>query len=68
MPDNERTIDDELTDFDVAIVGNIDLALGNKIVSTKKSKKLTSVELRKKKKHRMARRKRGEKPLSDEDD
>lgn len=35
-------------------------AMGNKIVSTKKAKKLTSAELRKKKKERMARRKRGE--------
>jgi elongation factor 3 len=35
-------------------------AMGNKIVSTKKAKKLTSAELRKKKKDRMARRKRGE--------
>ncbi len=34
--------------------------MGNKIVSTKKAKKLTSAELRKKKKERMARRKRGE--------
>jgi len=34
--------------------------MGNKIVSTKKAKKLTSAELRKKKKDRMARRKRGE--------
>ena len=43
-------------------------AMGNKIVSTKKAKKLTSSELRKKKKDRMARRKRGEEVFSDEDD
>jgi elongation factor 3 len=41
-------------------------AMGNKIVSTKKAKKLTSAELRKKKKDRMARRKRGEEVFSDE--
>jgi elongation factor 3 len=35
-------------------------AMGNKIASTKKKVKLTSSELRKKKKDRMARRKRGE--------
>lgn len=35
-------------------------AMGNKIVSTKKKAKLSSAELRKKKKERMARRKRGE--------
>jgi len=40
--------------------GNLVDAMGNKIVSTKKAKKLTSAELRKKKKDRMARRKRGE--------
>merc|ERR1712068_689 len=39
--------DDEEEKFD---------AMGNKIVSTKKAKKLTSAELRKKKKDRMARR------------
>lgn len=39
-------------------------AMGNKIVSTKKAKKLTSAELRKKKKDRMARRKRGEEVFS----
>ena len=38
--------------------------MGNKIVSTKKAKKLTSAELRKKKKDRMARRKRGEEVFS----
>jgi elongation factor 3 len=43
-------------------------AMGNKIESTKKAKKLTSAELRKKKKDRMARRKRGEEVFSDEDD
>ncbi|GAB7358983.1 hypothetical protein MBLNU230_g5057t1 [Neophaeotheca triangularis] len=43
-------------------------AMGNKIESTKKQKKLTSAELRKKKKDRMARRKRGEEVFSDEDD
>ncbi|MBE3048256.1 ATP-binding cassette domain-containing protein [Candidatus Bathyarchaeota archaeon] len=42
-------------------------AMGNKIASTKKAKKLTSSELRKKKKDRMARRKRGEEVFSDED-
>merc|ERR1711981_1484077 len=51
--------DDEEEKFD---------AMGNKIVSTKKAKKLTSAELRKKKKDRMARRKRGEEVFSDEDD
>ena len=34
--------------------------MGNKIEGGKKAKKLTSSELRKKKKDRMARRKRGE--------
>jgi elongation factor 3 len=43
-------------------------AMGNKIASTKKKVKLTSSELRKKKKDRMARRKRGEEVFSDEDD
>ncbi|KAF1827448.1 elongation factor EF-3 [Dissoconium aciculare CBS 342.82] len=43
-------------------------AMGNKIESTKKAKKLTASELRKKKKDRMARRKRGEEVFSDEDD
>ncbi|KAK5175531.1 translational elongation factor EF-1 alpha [Saxophila tyrrhenica] len=43
-------------------------AMGNKIESTKKAKKLTSAELRKKKKARMARRKAGEEVFSDEDD
>ncbi|GJC94462.1 ABC transporter [Colletotrichum higginsianum] len=43
-------------------------AMGNKIVSTKKKVKLSSSELRKKKKDRMARRKRGEEVFSDEDD
>jgi elongation factor 3 len=43
-------------------------AMGNKIVSTKKAKKLSSAELRKKKKERMARRKRGEEVFSDEDE
>ncbi|KAM0245165.1 hypothetical protein ACHAQJ_010628 [Trichoderma viride] len=51
--------DDEEDKFD---------AMGNKIVSTKKKAKLTSSELRKKKKDRMARRKRGEEVFSDEDD
>ncbi|KAI5779252.1 armadillo-type protein [Geopyxis carbonaria] len=43
-------------------------AMGNKVVSGKKQKKLTSSELRKKKKDRIARRKRGEEVFSDEDD
>ncbi|KAH9812663.1 Elongation factor 3 [Teratosphaeria destructans] len=43
-------------------------AMGNKIESTKKKAKLSSAELRKKKKDRMARRKRGEEVFSDEDD
>ncbi|KAK5138554.1 translational elongation factor EF-1 alpha [Meristemomyces frigidus] len=51
--------DDEEEKFD---------AMGNKIESTKKKAKLTSAELRKKKKDRMARRKRGEEVFSDEDD
>ncbi|EME85946.1 ABC transporter, ABC-F family, GCN-EF3 type [Pseudocercospora fijiensis CIRAD86] len=51
--------DDEEEKFD---------AMGNKIENTKKQKKLTSAELRKKKKDRMARRKRGEEVFSDEDD
>ncbi|KAI4131763.1 MAG: hypothetical protein LQ347_002852 [Umbilicaria vellea] len=42
-------------------------AMGNKIEGSKKAKKLTSAELRKKKKDRMARRKRGEEVFSDED-
>ncbi|KAI6100484.1 polyketide synthetase [Pisolithus croceorrhizus] len=42
-------------------------AMGNKI-DVKKTKKLTSSELRKKKKDRMARRKRGEEVFSDEDE
>ncbi|CAK1361452.1 Elongation factor 3 [Cercospora beticola] len=51
--------DDEEEKFD---------AMGNKIENTKKAKKLTASELRKKKKDRMARRKRGEEVFSDEDD
>ena len=43
-------------------------AMGNKIEGTKKAKKLTSSELRKKKKERMARRKRGEEVFTDEDE
>ena len=43
--------DDEEDKFD---------AMGNKIEGNKKAKKLTSAELRKKKKDRMARRKKGE--------
>ncbi|KAK8198557.1 translational elongation factor EF-1 alpha [Zalaria obscura] len=43
-------------------------AMGNKIDAPKKQKKLTSAELRKKKKDRMARRKRGEEVFSDEED
>jgi len=43
-------------------------AMGNKIEGNKKAKKLTSSELRKKKKDRMARRKRGEEVFSDEDE
>ncbi|KAF2136757.1 uncharacterized protein K452DRAFT_292087 [Aplosporella prunicola CBS 121167] len=43
-------------------------AMGNKIEGGKKQKKLTSAELRKKKKDRMARRKRGEEVFSDEED
>ena len=42
-------------------------AMGNKIEGGKKQKKLTSAELRKKKKDRMARRKRGEEVFSDEE-
>ncbi|KAI9681602.1 MAG: translational elongation factor EF-1 alpha [Trizodia sp. TS-e1964] len=42
-------------------------AMGNKIEGGKKAKKLTSAELRKKKKDRMARRKRGEEVFSDDD-
>ena len=42
-------------------------AMGNKIENNKKAKKLTSSELRKKKKDRMARRKRGEEVFSDEE-
>lgn len=51
--------DDEEEKFD---------AMGNKIESTKKKVKLTSSELRKKKKDRMARRKRGEEVFTDEDE
>lgn len=51
--------DDEEEKFD---------AMGNKIENTKKVKKLTASELRKKKKDRMARRKKGEEVFSDEDD
>jgi len=43
-------------------------AMGNKIESQAKKKKLSASELRKKKKDRMARRKRGEEVFSDEDD
>ncbi|KAL2259563.1 hypothetical protein VTK26DRAFT_6715 [Humicola hyalothermophila] len=43
-------------------------AMGNKIEATKKKAKLSSAELRKKKKERMARRKRGEEVFSDEDE
>ncbi|KPI42802.1 Elongation factor 3 [Cyphellophora attinorum] len=51
--------DDEEDTFD---------AMGNKVEKTKKAKKLSAAELRKKKKERMARRKRGEEVYSDEDD
>ncbi|KAI9705340.1 MAG: translational elongation factor EF-1 alpha [Bogoriella megaspora] len=51
--------DDEEEKFD---------AMGNKIETSKKKTKLSSAELRKKKKERMARRKRGEEVFSDEDD
>ena len=50
--------DDEEEKFD---------AMGNKIEGGKKKVKLSSAELRKKKKDRMARRKRGEEVFSDED-
>ncbi|MCJ1292913.1 translational elongation factor EF-1 alpha [Xylographa carneopallida] len=50
--------DDEEDKFD---------AMGNKIEGNKKAKKLTSAELRKKKKDRMARRKKGEEVFSDEE-
>ncbi|KAH7128698.1 armadillo-type protein [Dendryphion nanum] len=43
-------------------------AMGNKIAATGKKKKLSSAELRKKKKDRMARRKRGEEVFTDEDE
>jgi elongation factor 3 len=43
-------------------------AMGNKIEGNKKAKKLTSSELRKKKKLRIQRRKAGEEVFSDEDD
>jgi len=43
-------------------------AMGNKLESAKKVKKLTSAEARKKKKERMARRKRGEEVFTDEDE
>jgi len=43
-------------------------AMGNKIEGNKKQKKLTSSELRKKKKDRIMRRKRGEEVFSDEDE
>lgn len=43
-------------------------AMGNKIEGGKKKAKLTSSELRKKKKDRMARRKKGEEVFSDEED
>ncbi|MCJ1482702.1 translational elongation factor EF-1 alpha [Schaereria dolodes] len=42
-------------------------AMGNKLESNKKKAKLSSAELRKKKKDRMARRKRGEEVFSDDD-
>jgi len=43
-------------------------AMGNKIVKVEKAKKASAAELRKKKKERMARRKRGEEVLTDEDE
>lgn len=43
-------------------------AMGNKIDATKKKSKLTSSELRKKKKDRMAKRKQGIEVFSDEDE
>jgi elongation factor 3 len=43
-------------------------ALGNKIASTKKKAKLSSAELRKKKKDRMARRKRGEEVFTSDEE
>ena len=42
-------------------------AMGNKVERVEKKAKLTSAELRKKKKDRMARRKRGEEVFSDEE-
>ncbi|RMZ81078.1 hypothetical protein DV738_g2397, partial [Chaetothyriales sp. CBS 135597] len=51
--------DDEEDKFD---------AMGNKIEGSKKKVKLSSSELRKKKKERMARRKRGEEVFTDEDE
>merc|ERR1712230_52050 len=51
--------DDEEDKFD---------AMGNKIEGTKKAKKLTASELRKKRKDRMLRRKRGEEVFTDEDE
>ncbi|RMD44763.1 hypothetical protein DV735_g307, partial [Chaetothyriales sp. CBS 134920] len=51
--------DDEEDKFD---------AMGNKIEGSKKKVKLSSSELRKKKKDRMARRKRGEEVFTDEDE
>ena len=42
-------------------------AMGNKIDSTKKKTKLSSAELRKKKKERMAKRKQGIEVFSDEE-
>jgi elongation factor 3 len=59
LPPSRANLEKEEEKFD---------AMGNKIVSTKKAKKLSSAELRKKKKERMARRKRGEEVFSDEDD
>jgi len=41
--------------------------MGNKVEVAAKKAKLTSAELRKKKKDRMARRKRGEEVFSDEE-
>jgi elongation factor 3 len=53
---------------DKTVVHWLTFSQGNKIENTKKKAKLSSAELRKKKKERMARRKRGEDVFSDEED
>ncbi len=56
--------------FDIlcGLLTSFSQAMGNKIETVQKKKKLTASEARKKKKDRMARRKAGEEVFTDEED